>query len=220
VNVGLGVGVLADRSAGRRATRDLDDFLVHLSRVGVLNPSAPTPSPARTLGAWLKMGLVGTTPARDHVLLVGDAAGLVNPLQGEGIAQALDSGRAAAHAILTDVEGAADHYLAHLARNHVPYLSTTAPVHRLLLRRPRLAAALTRGLTAPGVGDSLAGAWSIAWNNLLDGASPSIATTTAATVAGLGRVASAPSADRRWIRSHSHRDQPSDDRARVSIATR
>jgi len=62
-----------------------------------------TPAPAaktRPLGAWLKMGLVGTVPARDRVLLVGDAAGLVNPLQREGIAQAMDSGRAAADAIL------------------------------------------------------------------------------------------------------------------------
>ena len=36
-------------------------------------------------------------------LLVGDAAGLVNPLQGEGIAQAMGSGRAAAESILGGV---------------------------------------------------------------------------------------------------------------------
>ena len=35
-NVGLGVGVLADRTAGRRAARDLDAFLEHAARVGVL----------------------------------------------------------------------------------------------------------------------------------------------------------------------------------------
>ena len=46
------------------------------------------------------MGIVGTTPARGRVLLVGDAAGLVNPMQGEGISQAMSSGRAAAEAIL------------------------------------------------------------------------------------------------------------------------
>ena len=49
------------------------------------------------------MGLVGTRPADGKVLLVGDAAGLVNPLQGEGIAQALESGRAAA---IVDLEPA------------------------------------------------------------------------------------------------------------------
>ena len=44
--------------------------------------------------------MVGTTPAGAGVLLVGDAAGLVNPLQGEGIAQAMASGHAAADDIL------------------------------------------------------------------------------------------------------------------------
>jgi geranylgeranyl reductase family protein len=201
-NVGLGVGVLADRTAGRRAVRDLDGFLEHASRVGVLGAETSTRSRARPLGAWLKMGLVGTTPARDRVLLVGDAAGLVNPLQGEGIAQAMDSGRAAAEAILSGVDQASDRYRAHLAHYHVPYLSTTAAVHRSLLRRPRLATALTRGLTSPGVGRALARGWSIAWNNLLDGAPPNGAAAVAATAAGIGRVVSARSADRRWIRSH------------------
>ena len=95
-NVGLGVGTLADRGRGRRAVRDLDAFLVHLAALGVM----PRPDRTPLLGGWLKMGMGGTTPARDRVLLVGDAAGLVNPLQGEGIAQAMNSGRAAAEAIL------------------------------------------------------------------------------------------------------------------------
>ena len=220
VNVGLGVGVLADRTAGRRAAHDLDDFLEHASHVGVLDGRAPTRSLERPLGAWLKMGLVGTTPARDRVLLVGDAAGLVNPLQGEGIAQAMDSGVAAAHAILSGVDRPADHYRAHLARHHLPYLSTTAPLQRSLLQRPRLTAAVTRGLTAPGVGTSLAGAWSTAWNNLLDGARPSRAATTAAALMRLGRIASAGSSDRRWIRIHSRPGQPSDEHVRVLDATR
>lgn len=200
VNVGLGVGVLADRTAGRRAARDLNAFLEHASRVGVLGP--PARSPERPLGAWLKMGLVGTTPARDRVFLVGDAAGLVNPLQGEGIAQAMDSGRAAAEAILGGVDQAPDRYRAHLARTHGPYLSSTASVHRALLGRPKLVAAITRGLTSPGVGRSIAGGWSIMWNDLLDGAQPSIATAVATTAAGLGHLLTARSADRRWIETH------------------
>ena len=148
------------------------------------------------------MGLVGTTPARDRVFLVGDAAGLVNPLQGEGIAQAMDSGRAAAVAILGGIDQAPGRYRVHLARTHAPYLSTTACAHRSLLRRPRLVAALTRGLTSPVVGRALAGGWSITWNNLLDGAPPSLATGMAATAAGLGHALTARSADRRWITTH------------------
>jgi menaquinone-9 beta-reductase len=201
-NVGLGVGVLADRTAGRRPARDLNAFVEHASRVGVLDVRTPRSSPARPLGAWLKMGLVGTTPARDRVLLVGDAAGLVNPLQGEGIAQAMDSGCAAALAILGGVDQAPDRYRSHLAHTHAPYLSTTASVQRSLLQRPRIVAALTRGLTSPGVGRSLAGGWSIMWNNLLDGARPTVATRMAATAASLGQVITARSADRRWIATH------------------
>jgi len=201
VNVGLGVGVLADRTAGRRAARDLDAFLEHASRVGVLD-RVPPRSVARPLGAWIKMGLVGTTPARDRVLLVGDASGLVNPLQGEGIAQAMDSGRAAGEAILGGIDQASDRYRAHVARTHGPYLSTAAPVHRSLLRRPKLVAAVTRGLTASGVGRLVAGGWSITWNDLLDGAQPSIATGVATAATGLGRMLTARSADRHWIGTH------------------
>jgi flavin-dependent dehydrogenase len=202
VTVRLGVGVLADRAAGRRAARDLDAFLEHASRVGVLGARAPARSPARPLGAWLKMGLVGTTPARDRVLLVGDASGLVNPLQGEGIAQAMGSGYAAAEAILGGIDQASDRYRAQLACTYGPYLSTSASVHRSLLRRPKLVAALTRGLTSPGVGRSVAGGWSIMWNDLLDGAQPGIATGVATTAAALGRVLTARSADRHWIGTH------------------
>jgi len=124
---------------------------------------------------------------------------LVNPLQGEGIAQAMDSGRAAADAVLGGMERAPDRYRAHLARTQAPYLSTTASVQRRLLRSPRLVAGLTRGLTAPGIGRTIAGGWSIAWNNLLDGATPSVATKLAATAAGLGSALTARSADRIWI---------------------
>jgi flavin-dependent dehydrogenase len=148
------------------------------------------------------MGLVGTTPARDRVFLAGDAAGLVNPLQGEGIAQAMDSGRAAAVAILDGIDRAPGRYRAHLARTHAPYLSTTASLHRSLLGKPRVVAALTRSLTAPGVGRSIAGGWSITWNNLRDGATPSIATGMAATAAALGHALTTRSADRRWITKH------------------
>ena len=197
-NVGLGIGVLADRTAGRRVAHDLARFIEHASAVGVLERNAVR-SQARPLGAWLKMGLVGTTPTRGRTFLVGDAAGLVNPLQGEGIAQAMDSGRAAAAAILAPSDHTPDLYRAHLASVHAPYLSTSASIQRVLLGSPRLVAGLTRGMTAPGVGRTLAGGWSISWNNLLDGASPGVGAGVAATAAALGRVVTARSRDRRAI---------------------
>jgi flavin-dependent dehydrogenase len=148
------------------------------------------------------MGVVGTTPARDRVLLVGDAAGLVNPLQGEGISQAMGSGRAAAEAILGGVDEASARYRAHLSRTYVPYLATTASIQRSLLRRPTLVDALTRSLTAPGLSHTIAGGWSIMWNDLRDGAPSGLASGVAATAAGLGHMLTARSADRRWIATH------------------
>src|SRR4029078_6690166 len=112
---------------------------------------------------------------------------VLTPLQGDGMSQAMDSGRAAAQAILGGLDRAAGDYRAHLARTHGPHLSTAGtpppsplrPPDRLsppasapgaLLRRPRLVAPFTRSLPAPAVGRPLAGAWSITWNDLLDGA--------------------------------------------------
>ena len=96
------------------------------------------------------MGMVGTTPARGRVLLVGDAAGLVNPLQGEGIAQAMGSGRAAAEAVLAGPGSAAARYRRIVGVTYGPYQSITAPVHATLLTRPRAVAAV--GPAADGAG--------------------------------------------------------------------
>ncbi|MGH3489491.1 MAG: geranylgeranyl reductase family protein, partial [Actinopolymorphaceae bacterium] len=113
-NVGLGLAFRrGDRTASRQAGEQFGRFLGHLAQLGLpLDPGSDRP--VDWLGGWLKMGMVGTVPARGRVLLVGDAAGMVNPLQGEGIAQAMAAGRAAAAAIVTaGPDGAADHYRRH-----------------------------------------------------------------------------------------------------------
>ena len=51
-------------------------------------------------GHRLPMRRLGATPARGRVLLVGDAAGLVDPLSGDGIYEAFVSAELAARAIL------------------------------------------------------------------------------------------------------------------------
>ena len=99
------------------------------------------------------MGVVGTRPAEGKVLLVGDAAGLVNPLQGEGIAQALASGQAAARAVLdparrrrrrrTDTGSTS---------TYGEWTSVTTPDSCRLVGRPRLIAGLSAALTSPIVG--------------------------------------------------------------------
>jgi geranylgeranyl reductase family protein len=196
-NVGLGIGTLADRQSGSTAVRVLPAYLQYLADRGLLDR---VPSPAdRRLGGWLKMGMVGTVPAAGRVLLVGDAAGLVNPLQGEGIAQALTSGRAAAAAVLASPGQAANRYRRELARAHLPYQRITAAGHAALVGRPRVVAAVGRLLTLPLVGPALAGGWGIFWNELLDGAPPGAARRVASVSTWLGRTATGRSEVSRWF---------------------
>jgi 2-polyprenyl-6-methoxyphenol hydroxylase-like FAD-dependent oxidoreductase len=144
--------------------------------------------------------MVGTVPARGRTLLTGDAAGLVNPLQGEGISQALTSGRAAAEAIIsTGPTGAAAHYRAELKSRYGAYASQTAPVTALLLRRPRLTAGIGRFLTTPVVGSVVAGAWALYWNDLVDGAPPSRRRSGAMTADLLARLVTVGTRDAQSI---------------------
>ena len=114
--------MLADRAAAGAAARELPAFLARLRDLELLDGATPGP----VIGGWLKLGMVGTRPARGRVLLTGDAAGLVNPLQGEGIAQAMASARVAAQAVLAGPALAPARYTAHLASTYAPPLSFTA----------------------------------------------------------------------------------------------
>jgi menaquinone-9 beta-reductase len=194
-NVGLGLGTLSSRAGAAAAARELPAFVRTLRDHGLLASATP----AATLGGWLKLGMVGTNPAHGRVLLTGDAAGLVNPLQGEGISQAMGSGRAAAQAVLADPARPTRRYRAYLANTYAPYQSTTAPVHAALLPRPRVVSAVGRALTAPALGSLLAPGWSIFWNDLVDGAQPSVPRAVAAVAAGIGRRALARGRMREWF---------------------
>jgi menaquinone-9 beta-reductase len=199
-NVGVGIGTRSDRQGGAEAVRVLPAYLDHLATLGLLDPGRAQPRPRRT-GGWLKMGMVGTTPASAHVLLVGDAAGLVNPLQGEGIAQAMTSGRAAAEAILGGPGQAANRYLDQLALAHLPYQRVTAAAHAALVGRPRAVAAVGRLITAPVLGHAVAGGWGIFWNELTDGASPGGARRLARASTCIGDTATRGTRVARWFRT-------------------
>jgi geranylgeranyl reductase family protein len=196
-NVGLGIATRSKRSEGTGAARMLPAFLDHLRVLGLIDGAAPEPS--RRLGGWLKMGMIGTTPARGKTLLVGDAAGLVNPLQGEGIAQAMGSGMAAAEAILRAPGHPADLYRAALADAHLPYHRIAAVAHATLVGRPIAVATVGRALTLPGAGRALAGGWAIFWNELLDGAPASRARTVATAATSLGERLTVRSRSARWF---------------------
>jgi menaquinone-9 beta-reductase len=200
-NVGLGMGMLADRKPGARIPQLLPRFLDYVRELGLITGPLDPP-PARPLGGWLKMGMVGTNPAAGRVLLVGDAAGLVNPLQGEGIAQAMCSGRTAAEAILNHPARAAERYKAALAADHLPYHRITAAIQGWLVDRPRGVAATARLLTILGRSNLLSGGWSVFWNELLDGAPANGHRAVAASLIWLGSRLTGRSSTAHWIGDH------------------
>jgi menaquinone-9 beta-reductase len=190
-NIGLGIGLLSARQDASRVVHRFDDFAEHLRRQRFLSSGD---SGAR-LGGWLKMGMVGTLPARGRVLLVGDAAGLVNPLQGEGIAPAMTSAAAAATAILASPGTAAASYRAVLAAGPARHALATAPLHvASITGSSSRVALLGRLLTAPLLGPAIARPWSLLWNDLVDGAPSDATTFTTRLALGFARTVGSRSA--------------------------
>jgi len=200
-NAGVGIGVGADRRAGAVATRRLDAFMRRLVELELV--PAGTEAGDR-LGGWLKMGMVGTTAAAGRVLLVGDAAGLVNPLQGEGISQAMESGVAAARAVMGGAgrgpRAASDAYRSWLAHHQAGFQGSAAALQSALLAHPRLISGVARTLTWPPLGRRLAPGWALYWNDLLAGMAPGPGALTARLAQTAARAVTAPAASQRRLR--------------------
>ncbi len=154
---------------GRGGRVDAARLVALLGQRGDLSADA---QPGPVMGGWLRMGGAGAPPAAGNVLLAGDAAGLINPLQGEGIGPAMVSARLAAEAGLAGPARAGHAYAEAIEAALGRYMAGASAVQSVLLRRPRTASAATRLLTAPVVRRVVAGTWSIYWNGLVDGARP------------------------------------------------
>ena len=102
-NIGIGLALPRRERPAAALRQDLARLCARLEA----SHDLPNSHVEAITGGWLRMGGVGSRPRGHNVLLVGDAAGLVNPLQGEGIAQAMISGRLAADAVLADPRTAA-----------------------------------------------------------------------------------------------------------------
>jgi menaquinone-9 beta-reductase len=177
-NVGIGVGMGRQRR-GAELSGELRRFCALLRAAGDLAADA---RPGPVTGGWLRMGGAGTVPAAGNVLLVGDAAGLINPLQGEGIAPAMISGRLAGQAAAADLASAGPAYAAAVSEFFGRFYGGAAALQLQLFRRPRMASATMRLVTAPAARRLVAGTWSLYWNGLADGAAPRLSARGAALV--------------------------------------
>jgi flavin-dependent dehydrogenase len=95
-NVGLGILNTSDAFGKTDYRAMLDRWLANLPEEwGYVEANATGP----TRGAALPMAFNRKPHYADGVLLVGDAGGMVNPMNGEGIAYAMESGRLAAEVV-------------------------------------------------------------------------------------------------------------------------
>jgi flavin-dependent dehydrogenase len=112
----------------------------HLARV-CREYGIPAEQLEGTRGYRLPMRRAGSAPARDRTLLVGDAAGLVDPLSGDGMFEAFLSARLAADAVLT---GHLEGYAPALARALGPHTAASWGAKVALERFPRLTYGIAR----------------------------------------------------------------------------
>jgi flavin-dependent dehydrogenase len=122
----------------------------HLARLATEHGVDPD-SLTDVRGHRLPMRPLGTPPAAGRVLLVGDAAGLVDPLSGDGMYEAFVSARLAADAILA---GDLDSYASALAAALDRHAAASWAAKRAFDRHPRAVFAAAR---APGVFTVVAG---------------------------------------------------------------
>jgi geranylgeranyl reductase family protein len=125
----------------------LRDHLARLARAHGLAPEALSD----VRGHRLPMRRLGTPAGAGRTLLVGDAAGLVDPLSGDGIYEAFVSARLAADAIRV---GDLDGYTAALSAVLDRHAAASWAAKRALDRYPRTVFAAAR---APGVFKVVAG---------------------------------------------------------------
>ncbi|HLI45320.1 MAG TPA: geranylgeranyl reductase family protein [Acidimicrobiales bacterium] len=96
VNVGIGLLSTSDRWKGLNTTRLMEQFVEFAPRSWCISPATALSQPT---GGRLPMGLaVGPRSGADWVV-AGDAAGSINPFNGEGIAYGYETGRIAAEVI-------------------------------------------------------------------------------------------------------------------------
>ncbi len=138
-NVGLGTYVSRSRQRDVDLKGALQTFIHQNPYASARLGSARLAGPLK--GFPLRSRMAGVIPVADHVLLAGEAAGLVNPLNGEGIGTAMISGelaagQAQAALIAGDFSGAALSPYARALEQQIGRLHRAAGLVRRLLSFP------------------------------------------------------------------------------------
>ncbi len=132
----LSVGVLSVQRGARALREHLERYL---SLLGI-----PLDARATRHGYVIPVRPRSRLLARDRILLVGDAAGLADPVTAEGISFALKSGLLAARAVAGGDGDVAAAYNAAVRRELYPELKTGRFLAHLVYRRPMIRSALFR----------------------------------------------------------------------------
>jgi geranylgeranyl reductase family protein len=121
----------------------LRDRLMRLTRYYGFSPDALWGLNGHPLPVYRE----GSAVQKENVLLVGDAAGFVDPLTGEGIYSAVKSGQIAARHLAAYVSGAAGDlagYRREIERDLVPDLLVSIQLHQIFHLAPPVAAEMVK----------------------------------------------------------------------------
>ncbi|MGE3512068.1 MAG: FAD-dependent monooxygenase [Vicinamibacterales bacterium] len=129
----LAVGICAQASTGVMVTVLRARLLQWMHKTGIARGSALQPYswPIPSLG---EQALRGAKVAGSDWCLVGDAAGLVDPITREGIFFALQSAQCAADALMSVPDAMSEHYSRQLQRDILPELTRAAQIKETFFR--------------------------------------------------------------------------------------
>ncbi len=147
VNVGVGLLSTDRRWKGLNTSRLMDAFVAQAGTAWGISPQAAC-GPAT--GGRLPMGMAVGPRTGENTLVVGDAGGLINPFNGEGIAYGYETGRLAA-AFLGEALGGGgrerlEAYEAHLDATYGDYYRVGRAFVRLISDPRRMRLCVSTGM--------------------------------------------------------------------------
>jgi geranylgeranyl reductase family protein len=131
VNVGVGLLSTDQRWKGLNTSRLMDAFVEQAPKSWGLSPSTSCGPPT---GGRLPMGMAVGPRTGTNTLVVGDAGGLINPFNGEGIAYGYETGRLAASFLGEALVGGGNESISAYARCLDEFYGTYYRVGRAFVR--------------------------------------------------------------------------------------